>query len=185
MDTNGKKKKSAPAEQILDFACLAASYGILFLLPQEMNVLFYLIFGISAFLFCVGFFRLGFTFSKPAESKRTMLTGVFFILIGMVLNCAGIYGIYLEEGSGRSIAVAVLFLIESLTFYAMAGGMANTPGAQRTIAVLFRAAAVFMILLGVVLVIKDGFDEAAFMAAAPAPRPATRARSRSLTGRRS
>ena len=38
-----EKKSSMIAEQIFDVICLVASYGILFLLPQKIDVFFYLI----------------------------------------------------------------------------------------------------------------------------------------------
>ena len=69
-----EKKSSMITEQIFDVICLITSYGILFLLPQKIDVFFYLIFGISAFLFCIGFFRLGFTFHAPAGANGILIT---------------------------------------------------------------------------------------------------------------
>lgn len=47
-------------ELAVDILCLAASYGLLFLMPQKVNFLFWALFAVSAFLFCIGFFRMGF-----------------------------------------------------------------------------------------------------------------------------
>ena len=41
MEDNTVKKNSMMIEQIFDIVCLIASYGILFLLPQKMDVFFY------------------------------------------------------------------------------------------------------------------------------------------------
>ena len=70
LDNKKEKKSSVIAERIFDAICLIASYGILFLLPEKTGFFFYLIFSISAFLFCIGFFRLGFTFEAPDDMKR-------------------------------------------------------------------------------------------------------------------
>ena len=51
MDINYEKKNSTTKEILFDVVCLAASNGILFLLPYKIDFFFYLFFGISAFLF--------------------------------------------------------------------------------------------------------------------------------------
>ena len=126
MKNDGDKKLSEITEQIIDIVCLAASFGILFLLPHKIDFFFYLIFGISAFLFCVGFFRLGFTIKVPAVSGWTFFTGIFFALSGVIINIVGLYEIWRDHGSGRSITIATLLLIEALLFFAIAGGSAKT-----------------------------------------------------------
>ena len=131
MKNDGDKKLSEITEQIIDIVCLAASFGILFLLPHKIDFFFYLIFGISAFLFCVGFFRLGFTIKVPAVSGWTLFTGIFFAVSGVIINIVGLYEIWRDHGSGRSITIATLLLIEALLFFAIAGGSAKTLGAKR------------------------------------------------------
>ena len=122
MDENGEKKGFGIAEKIFDIVCLAASYGILFALPQKITPLFYLIFGIAAFLFCIGFFRLGFTFDGPAGSKGALLTGVLFAVFGTAINAAGLYGIFRDHGSERSIIIETLLLIEGICLWRIALG---------------------------------------------------------------
>lgn len=73
MGDNGEKNRSVKKEQFFDILCLAASYGILFLLPQKNSYFFYLIFGVSAFLFCIGFFRFGLSFDAPLDFKGSCL----------------------------------------------------------------------------------------------------------------
>lgn len=159
MNKETEKRQSTTIERIIDIACLIASNGILFLLPQKIDFLFYLLFGISAFLFCVGFFRLGFTFNRPAGQKGLVLTGILFIVLGAVVNVLAVYGIYRDGGSGRSITIATLLVIEALLFFAIAGSSAETPGSQWKISVLFRVAAVIMVILGIVTAVKAGFNE--------------------------
>ena len=52
-----EKKSSMITEQIFDVICLITSYGILFLLPQKIDVFFYLIFGIRVII-CLFKFKL-------------------------------------------------------------------------------------------------------------------------------
>ena len=156
-----EKKSSMITEQIFDVICLITSYGILFLLPQKIDVFFYLIFGISAFLFCIGFFRLGFTFHAPAGAKGILIAGLFYVIIGALINAAALYEICRDQGSGRSITIATLLLIEALVLFAMAAGRSSTPESQRRAAVLLRAAAVFAVLFGIAFALWKHFSEAA------------------------
>ena len=140
-------------EQIFDIVCLIASYGILFLLPQKMDVFFYLIFGLSAFLFCIGFFRLGFTFDTPDDARGELFAGLSYAVFGILLNAAGLYCIIKEQGSGRSITIATLLLIEALVLFAMAGSGFKTQAAQRRLVIVFRVVAVLLVIFGVVFAI--------------------------------
>ena len=164
MNDNGQKNSSAVFEKIFDAACLAASYIILLLLPQKINFLFYLIFGAAAFLFCIGFFRLGFLFDKPAGPKGTLLSGLLFAAYGAVINISGLYGIWHDQGSGRSIIIATLLLIEALVLFAMAGSSFKAAVTQRMIGILFRIAAVLIILFGVVSAVRNRFSEPSVIA---------------------
>ena len=166
LEGNGEKKIPVIAERILDCICLAASYGILFLLPQKTDFLFYLVFGIAAFLFCIGFFRLGFTFDAPEGEARTGLLGLLYAVFGIILNAAGQAGIFLDSGSGRSITIATLLLIEALLLYAMAASGVKDAGRQRALAILLRAAAIIVVLLGIALTVWKHFDEPSVVAAA-------------------
>ncbi len=154
MGTNDEKNSSAIKEILLDIVCLAASNGILFLLPYKTDFFFYLFFGISAFLFCVGFFRMGFVIKMPTGPKGAFLTGIAFTVLGIVVNAIGLYVIYRDGGSGRSITITTLLVIESMLFFSIAGSRAEKPGTQWKISIAFRIAAVLMVILGVGFVIK-------------------------------
>ncbi len=74
-------KLSNVVERTIDVVCLIASFAILYLLPDRINVLFYLLFAVSAFLFCIGFFRLIATFDEPdspEESGTAWLSALCF-----------------------------------------------------------------------------------------------------------
>ena len=164
MYDHGEKKFASVAEPVIDIICLAASFGILFLLPQGTGFLFYLLFAASALLFCIGFFRLGFLFDVPAGSKAALFTGVLFAVLGAVVNIAGIYGICRDNGSMRSIAAASLLLIEAFLLFSIAGSGAGTSGAQRLLAILPRIVAVFVLLFGIGFVVWKQFSESSVMA---------------------
>jgi len=118
MSDKREKKTSVNTEQIFDVICLVASYVILFMIPQKINVFFYLIVGVSAFLFCIGFFRLGLSFDVPASSKKTALklrgAAALIILFGFVL-------IILKQFSESSVIAGIMLLIESICLWRMGG----------------------------------------------------------------
>lgn len=159
MDSREEKQFHVVAERVIDMICLAISYGLLFLLPETVDFFFYLLFGISAFMFCIGFFRLGFTFNTPADGKGKLLTLLLLILLGAVGNMIGLYTLYLSQGTGRSICIATILLIEALLLYAIAGSKAEAPGAQWRVSIIFRIAAVLLVCAGIFLAIREHFSE--------------------------
>ena len=118
MSDKREKKTSVNTEQIFDVICLIASYVILFMIPQNISIFFYLIVGVSAFLFCIGFFRLGLSFDVPASSKKTALklrgAAALIILFGFVL-------IILKQFSESSVIAGIMLLIESICLWRMGG----------------------------------------------------------------
>lgn len=154
-----KTKGRDIAELILDVVCLAASYGILFFLPGETAFLLYLMLGISAFLFCVGFFRLGFLFRKPFTRRGELISQILFVLGGIVINAAGVLVIIRGEGGGRSIMIAVILLIEAMLFYSIAGSKCGTLSSKWRASVLFRAAAVLLGIGSAAAVVLHQFSE--------------------------
>ena len=118
MSDKREKKNSVNTEQIFDVICLIASYGILFMIPQNINIFFYLIVGVSAFLFCIGFFRLGLSFDEPASSMKTAMklrgSAALIILFGFVL-------IILKHFSESSVIAGIMLLIESICLWRMGG----------------------------------------------------------------
>ena len=70
------KKPQNTVEIIVDFLCLAASYVLLFLLPQKVNILFWAVFALAAFLFCIGFFRMGLLHDSIKSKKSKVVSGL-------------------------------------------------------------------------------------------------------------
>ena len=163
MDEYKEDNNPVILEQVFNFICLVASYGVLFLLPQKIGILFYLIFGISAFLFCIGFFRLGLSFDAPADAKSAHFISLIYVVFGVLINTAGLYGIYKDHGSGRSIMIAILLLIEALLLYAIAANASSVPESQRITAIVLRIAAVAAILFGIAFIVQNHFSESSVM----------------------
>ena len=80
---------STALERTVDTVCLIASVVFLYLLPYRISILFYLLFGCSAFLFCIGFFRLVATIDEPSLPETAYLTGLTFMVGGMAVNACG------------------------------------------------------------------------------------------------
>ncbi len=146
-------------ERMMDTVCLIASLGLLYLLPHRISILFYLLLGISVFLFCIGFFRLIATIDEPSFPETAYLTGLTFVVGGMAVNACGIYGIYSGRGSGRSIMIATVTLIEALVLYSMAGGLIKSSVVKKVVTIIYRIAAVLLIALGIGLIIQEQFSE--------------------------
>lgn len=161
MDTNEEKKGLDIKELLMDSGCLVLSYVLLFLLPQNVNILFYLLLGVSAFLFCIGFFRLGFIIDIPKNRKNDILTSAGFAALGAAANGIGLFRIIAEHGSGRSICIAAVLLIQAVLLYAMAGSKAEAPRTVWVMTLLFRAAAVICAAAGVIYLFCKDFSEGA------------------------
>ena len=105
------KKPQNRLELAVDILCLAASYGLLFLAPDKMNILFWGLFALSAFLFCIGFFRLGFIIDPPKTKKGMLISGSLLVLFGIFLNIVGISKIHASHGSESSISIGYRWTI--------------------------------------------------------------------------
>jgi len=165
MEENGGMKNLLKTERVLDIFCLAGSYGVLFLLPQNIGFLFYLIFGVSAFLFCIGFFRLGLSFDVPLDSKGELIAGSLYAVFGIVINIVGLYIVNQDHGSARSIMIATLLMIEALVMFTLTGSGFSSPEYQMLSSIMFRVAAVLLIILGIVFVIRKHFEESSVIIA--------------------
>ncbi len=161
MEKNEAKKKPDIKELLIDSGCLVLSYVMLFLLPEKTGILFYLLIGVSASLFCVGFFRLGFLVDIPKSRKSEILAAAGFLVYGAAANGLGLFRLTAEQGSGRSIAVATVLIIQAVMLYAMAGSKAEAPRTVWVMSLLFRAAAVLCAVTGVVYIICKDFSEGA------------------------
>ena len=152
-------KLSNVVERTIDVVCLTVSFAILYLLPERFNVLFYLLFTLSAFLFCVGFFRLIATFDQPDTPEEAWLAGLIFVVGGVAVNACGVYGVYAGKGTGRSRMIATVTLIEAMVMYAIAGGLAHDSKVKKTVSVLYKIAAALLAAGGVIFAVREHFSE--------------------------
>ena len=158
------KKPQNAVEIVLDILCLAASYGLLFLLPQKANILFWLLFALSAILFCIGFFRMGYIMDSAKSKKTIAVSGGLLVLWGIILNIAGILAIRQAQGGERGFAAAILLLIEAIVMYSITASHAEEPRSQWIISLIFRAAAVLLIIGAVIWMIAASFSGTAIAA---------------------
>ncbi|MBR3045267.1 MAG: hypothetical protein IKH27_03845 [Oscillospiraceae bacterium] len=158
------KKPQNTVEIIVDFLCLAASYVLLFLLPQKVNILFWAVFALAAFLFCIGFFRMGFLLDSINSKKSIVVSGSLLVLCGIILNSAGIIAIWKTQGSDRSVAAAILLLIEAIVMYSITASQTDTPRSQWIMSLIFRVAAVLLIIGAVTGMIAASFSDTSIAA---------------------
>ena len=158
------KKPQNTVEIIVDFLCLAASYMLLFLLPQKVNILFWAVFALAACLFCIGFFRMGFLLDSIKSKKSIVVSGSLLVLCGIILNSAGIIAIWKTQGSDRSVAAAILLLIEAIVMYSITASQTDTPRSQWIMSLIFRVAAVLLIIGAVTGMIAASFSDTSIAA---------------------
>ena len=147
------KRSGDRSELTIDILCLLASYGLIFMLPQKMNILFWIIFGVSAFFFCIGFFRMGAVIDKYKTKKVKRYSNILLIASGIVLNCSGVLAILKAHSMERGISIAVLLLIEAIVMYSAAASRAVTLRFQWIISLIFRVAAVLMAIAGIAAIV--------------------------------
>ncbi len=147
------KRSGDRTELSIDLLCLLASCGLIFMLPQRMSILFWITFGISAFLFCIGFFRMGTVIDRCKAKKVKRLSGILLIASGIVLNCSGVFAIWKTQSIERGICIATLLLIEAIVTYSAAASRAVTLRFQWIISLIFRAAAVPLAVGGIAAIV--------------------------------
>lgn len=147
------KRSGERTELMTDILCLLASYALIFMLPQRMRILFWIIFGISAFLFCIGFFRMGAVIDRCKSKKVKRLSGILLIASGIVLNCSGVFTIWKNQSIERGICIATLLLIEAIIMYSAAASRAVTLRFQWLISLIFRVVAVLLAVGGIAAIV--------------------------------
>jgi len=147
------KRSGDRTELMTDILCLLASYGLIFILPKKMSILFWSVLGISAFLFCVGFFRMGSVIDRCKAKKVKRCSNILLIASGIVLNCSGVFAIWKTQSIERGICIAALLLIEAIVMYSAAASRAVTLRFQWIISLVFRIAAVPMALGGIAAIV--------------------------------
>ena len=151
-------------KNLINILLIIVSYGILFLLPKELGVLSYTIFGISIFLFIVGYFRL------VPDLKLTDRLGykpAYFltVFLGLIAFTVGALFLYFDHGSGKSMIIAFLLLMEGITFLGTNGGDVINIRVERLTSRILYVFAVFLAAFAVFIIVKQKTDgvTAAFM----------------------
>lgn len=93
---------------------LLISYIFIYSLPQELTLKGWIVFGLSVFLFCVGYFGFLTTLPEPKTLTGAIIRRLVLVTVAILMFLIGLYYVYIDNGSEKSLAIAVLFLIEGI-----------------------------------------------------------------------
>ena len=163
MDVQDSKKVVEFWNLAIPGGLLFVSYLLLYFLPENETWHFWVLFITSVFLFCVGYFRLLAALPEPKDKRREVLLHRIMYVVAVVLLIFGLYFVYTDIGSDRSLAICTLLLIEGLVVF-----IGNMPGeAGMTLAEMKKrnrivlAVTVFMAGIGFWLFCKEIAGDAA------------------------
>lgn len=142
---------------LINSLLLIVSYAILFFLPKELGVLSYTIFAISIFLFIVGYFRMasGIDLQKKIGYKPAYFLN---IILGMLAFAIGAVYLYIDCGSGKSMIVAFLMIMEGIVFWGTSGGNVVNIRIERLTTRILYAFALFLSAFAVLIIVKQKVD---------------------------
>jgi|GEM_PF-3327079 len=142
---------------LINALLLILSYAILVFLPQELGILSYIILGISIFLFIVGYFRMA--TSLDLTEKLGYKAGYSLnIILGMLAFAIGAAYLYFDCGSGRSMTVAFILLMEGIIFWGTSGGNVINLRVERLTTRILYAFALFLAAFAVFIIVKQRTD---------------------------
>ena len=133
MDKQNNIKTPGFWDCLMPGGVLLLSYMLLFYLPEEFGWKGWLIIGISAFLFCIGYFGLLSSLPEPGTPAGALARRLALVTFGVALFAGGIYYVYSSDGSEKSIAIATLALIESLVICGLGGSEDSNNPSQNSI----------------------------------------------------
>ena len=114
MNKQTNKENSSFWDYMIPGGLLFLSYMLMYYLPQEMDLKAWVLFGISVFLFCIGYFRLLQALPESKTTTEAIARKLIILIIAISVFFAGLYYIYVDNGSEKSIVIATVFLIEGL-----------------------------------------------------------------------
>lgn len=114
MDQQIDKKERDIWEYIIPGGLLFLSYVLLYYLPQAESWKFWVVFVISVFVFCVGYFRLLESLPKATSKTGSAIKTLIPMILGMGMFIFGLHYVYIDNGSIKSLAAVTLLLIESM-----------------------------------------------------------------------
>jgi|GEM_PF-2071840 len=134
---------------LLSGGILTLSYSILYYFPDELSFKFWICLGVSAFLFCIGFFWLVASIPEPKGKAGAMLFKVVFVIGALGPFLLSVLYVYYDNGSDRSLGIATLMLIESIVVFGVSQNYNEACQISAEQEKLFiRVFAVIMIIIG-------------------------------------
>ena len=133
MDKQNNIKTPGFWDCLIPGGTLLLSYMLLFYLPEEFGWKGWLIIGISAFLFCIGYYGLLKSLPEPEAPSGALARRLALVTFGVAIFLGGIYYVYSSDGSEKSIAIATLALIEGLVICGLSGSEDNNNPSQNSI----------------------------------------------------
>ncbi len=129
---------------------LLLSYALLALLFlwRDVNFLSWVIFAVSAFVFCIGAYWVGSAFNGPTGDAFVKGKRIVLRVLCVALIAAGAYIAWLDNFNGRGIIVATMLLIQGVTawmvsdaktYNATMDGMKQVPSMASSLDEVFRA----------------------------------------------
>ncbi len=96
---------------IIGVVLLLISFGIMAFFPVRTSFITWCIVAISAFSFCIGYFRLGIAFNGPMGKAFIITKKIVFCASGIGMIIFGIYTLIQEDFSGRGLGIFTMNLI--------------------------------------------------------------------------
>ncbi|MBE7008633.1 MAG: hypothetical protein E7422_05765 [Ruminococcaceae bacterium] len=127
---------------------LLVSYGLLFLMPKNANLLSWIILAVSAFIFCIGAYWMGCAFNGPTGDAFVKGKRIFLRTASVALIALCVYLCWKDKLSDRSMIAGTLLLIEGITAWMISDaktynktmdGMKQVPSMAAPLDEVFRA----------------------------------------------
>ena len=130
------------AKKLFQAALLLGSNWILFALPRELTILSWVSFAAAVLLFCLGFFPLMSDLPGGDGGLAVTARNAALLSLSAALPALGLYRVYIDGGSERSMAAAVLLMIEAPVIFSQTDDrITDAPLARRLMLLLAVAAA--------------------------------------------
>ena len=140
---------------IINALALIASYLVLLLLPNELDVLSYMILGVSIFLFIVGYYRLNNLFCELTRLIGYAAADSISVAVGLVGMIIGTTYLYHRSMDGKSMVIFFLLMMEGLVIMGTSAGEDFSLRVDRTLAVIVRTVAIILFISAAIYVSAD------------------------------
>ena len=99
---------------IIGVLLLLFAFGIMAFFPENRTLLTFIIIFVSAFVFCIGYFRIGIAFDGPRGKTFHIMKTILFFLAGIAMIAFGIYALIKEHFNYRGLSLFILNVIYGL-----------------------------------------------------------------------